>query len=452
MRLNDTTIRNAKPAAKPLKLFDGDGLYLLVQPNGSRWWRMKYYFRGTEKTLSVGVYPEISLKQARDRRQEIRERVAAGIDPSELRKAEKRSYADTFESIAREWWAKRKHLWSDEYANAVMTRFEQDIFPFIGKKPIKQLAAADFLDCLERMEKRGVLETAHKVQSKCSEVMRFAVATRRVERDPVVDLKGALPPVKRKHYASITYPSQVGELLRAIEGYKGKSRVVYCALRLLPFVFVRSSELRYARWEEFDLRSAQWKIPAERMKMDNPHIVPLSKQAVEVLRELHPLTGPSGYLFPSVRTFARPISENTINAALRRMGYTKDEMTGHGFRSMASTLLNEQGWPPDAIERQLAHCDEDDVRAAYNYAEYLPERRKMMQFWADYLDELKADQERDMGHEAGLLSKTPEAAAAPSNREPLRPRQSHHGRQRRKPASATRVSRGRAALWDRGSQ
>lgn len=391
MRLNDTTIRNAKPAAKPLKLFDGDGLYLLVQPNGSRWWRMKYYFRGIEKTLSVGVYPEVSLKQAPERRQEIREQVAAGVDPSELRKAEKRSYADTFETIAREWWSKRKHIWSDEYANAVMTRFEQDIFPFIGKKPVKTIAAADFLGCLERMQQRGVLETAHKVQSKCSEVMRFAVATRRVDRDPVVDLKGALPPVKRKHYASITYPSQVGGLLRAIEGYRGKSRVVYCALRLLPFVFVRSSELRYARWGEFDLQDAQWKIPAERMKMDNPHIVPLSTQAVSILRELHSLTGPDGCLFPSVRTYARPISENTINASLRRMGYTKEEMTGHGFRSMASTLLNEKGWRPDAIERQLAYCDEDDVRSAYNYAEYLPERRKMMQWWADYLDSLRND-------------------------------------------------------------
>lgn len=389
MKLNDTIIRNAKPGPKLRKLSDGDGLYLFVQPNGARWWRMRYFVGGVEKMLSVGVYPEVSLKDARQRREEIRRQVAGKIDPSEGRKAERRARADTFESVAREWWGKRRKLWSEAYAGAVMTRFEQDIFPFIGRKPVKSLTAADFLECLERMQERGVLETAHKVQAKCSEVMRFAVATRRAERDPVVDLKGALPPVKHKHYASITYPTEVGALLRAIDGYQGKSRVVECALRLLPLVFVRSSELRYATWDEFDLDDAQWKIAAERMKMPNPHIVPLSKQAVAILRELYPHTGPDGYLFPSVRTFAQPISENTINAALRRMGYTKEEMTGHGFRSMASTLLNEQGWHPDAIERQLAHCDEDDVRAAYNYAEYLPERRKMMQWWADYLDGLR---------------------------------------------------------------
>jgi integrase len=394
MRLNDTIIRNTKPGAKLRKLSDGDGLYLFVQPNGARWWRMRYFVNGVEKMLSVGVYPEVSLKEARQRREDIRRKVAANVDPSEGRKAQKRARADTFETIAREWWQKRRKLGKESYANAVMTRFEQDIFPFIGKKSVRTLTAADFLDCLERMQKRGVIETAHKVKTKCSEVMRYAVATRRAERDPVVDLKGALTPVKHKHYATITYPSEVGALLRAIDGYRGKSRVVECALRLLPLVFVRSSELRYAEWEEFDLNKAQWKIPAERMKMDVPHIVPLSKQAVRVLRELHPFTGPDGLVFPSVRTVARPISENTVNSALRRMGYTKDEMTGHGFRSMASTLLNEEGWHPDAIERQLAHCEEDDVRAAYNYAEYLPERRKMMQWWADYLDELRADRTR----------------------------------------------------------
>jgi integrase len=355
---------------------------------------MRYFVNGVEKMLSVGVYPEVPLKEARQRREDIRRKVATKVDPSEGRKAEKRARADTFESIAREWWEKRRNLWSEIYAGAVMTRFEQDIFPFIGKKPVKTLTAADFLDCLERMQKRGVIETAHKVKTKCSEVMRYATATRRAERDPVVDLKGALQPVKHRHYATITYPSEVGALLRAIDGYHGKSRVVECALRLLPLVFVRSSELRYAEWEEFDLHKAQWKIPAERMKMDVPHIVPLSKQAVRVLRELHPFTGPDGLVFPSVRTVTRPISENTINSALRRMGYTKEEMTGHGFRSMASTLLNEEGWHPDAIERQLAHCEEDDVRAAYNYAEYLPERRKMMQWWADYLDGLRADRKQ----------------------------------------------------------
>jgi len=271
--------------------------------------------------------------------------------------------------------------------------FEQDVFPVIGSKPVKTIAAADFLDCLERMKKRGVLETAHKVKSKCSEVMRYAVATRRAERDPVADLKGALPPVKHRHYASITYPSQVGGLLRAIDGYQGKSRVTQAALSLLPLVFVRSSELRYARWEEFDFDQAQWRIPAERMKRPYPHIVPLSKQAIGVLRELKPFTGPEGLVFPGIRSSEHPISENTINAALRRMGFTGDEMTGHGFRSMASTLLNEQGWEPDAIERQLSHIDENEVRAAYNYAQYLPVRRKMMQAWADYLDTLRQEKQ-----------------------------------------------------------
>jgi integrase len=394
MRLNDTIIRNTKPGPKLQKLSDGDGLYLFVQPNGARWWRMRYFVSGVEKMLSVGVYPEVSLKEARQRREDIRRKVAAKVDPSEGRKSEKRARADTFESIAREWWEKRRKIWSEIYAGAVITRLEQDVFPFIGKKPVKTLAAADFLECLERMQKRGVIETAHKVKTKCSEVMRYAVATRRAERDPIVDLKGALPPVKHKHYATITYPSEVGALLRAIDGYRGKSRVVEAALRLLPLVFVRSSELRYAEWDEFDLNKAQWKIPAARMKMDIPHIVPLSKQAVGVLRELRPFTGPNGLLFPSVRTVMRPISENTINSALRRMGYTKEEMTGHGFRSMASTLLNEEGWHPDAIERQLAHCEENDVRAAYNYAEHLPERRKMMQWWADYLDGLRAGVKR----------------------------------------------------------
>lgn len=390
MRLTDTLIRKTPAGPKPVKLADGDGLYLVVQPNGSRWWRMRYFFAGREKMLSVGTYPEISLKDARARRFEIREQVAKGIDPSQERKAEKESRATTFELVAREWYEKRKHLWSEQYAGAILTRFEQDVFPVIGDKPVRTVGAADFLDCLEKMQKRGVLETAHKVKGKCSEVMRYAVATRRAARDPIADLRGALPPVKPRHHAALIYPSEVGALLRAIDGYQGKSRVVVAALKLLPLVFVRSSELRYAMWEEFDLDAGQWRIPAERMKVSNPHIVPLSRQAVAILHELHPFTGPTGLVFPGIRCGARPLSENTLNAALRKLGYAKDEMTSHGFRSMASTLLNEQGWSPDAIERQLAHCEENGVRAAYNYAEYLPQRREMMQAWADYLDCLRA--------------------------------------------------------------
>lgn len=392
MKLNDTIIRNAKPGLKPFKMFDGNGLYLLVNPNGSRWWKLKYRFGGVEKLHSFGVYPNVSLKLARQRREEVRGQLVLGVDPSVERKAAKRGLEHTFESVAREWWTDRRSNWSEEYAKAVITRFEQDVFPVIGSKPVKTITAADFLDCLERMKKRGVLETAHKVKTKCSEVMRYAVATRRAERDPVADLKGALPPVRHRHYASITYPSEVGGLLRAIDGYQGKSRVTQAALRLLPLVFVRSSELRYARWEEFDFDQAQWKIPAERMKRPYPHVVPLSKQAIEILRELQPFTSPTGFVFPGVRSGAQPISENTVNAALRRMGFTANEMTGHGFRSMASTLLNEQGWEPDAIERQLSHIDENEIRAAYNYAQYLPVRRKMMQAWADFLDTLRKDE------------------------------------------------------------
>jgi len=390
MYLNDSLIRNARPGAAPKKLSDGDGLYLLLRPNGARWWRMRYCIHGKEQALSLGVYPEVSLKQARQKREQIRSKVANGVDPGAERKAEKRALDITFEGVAREWWEKRKKIWSDSYAEAVMLRLKKDVFPILGRKPVKHLDAADFLECLQRIEKCGVNDTAHKIKTKCGEIMRYAVVTRRAVRDPTVDLKGALMPVKRKHYATMTYPSEIGGLMRSIDGYKGKSQIVHCALRLLPLVFVRSAELRYARWEEIELDTATWRIPAERMKTKIAHIVPLSTQALAVLNELHDFTGPDGFLFPSIRSYHQPISNNTVNAALRRMGYTKEEMTGHGFRSMASTLLNEQGWRPDAIERQLAHCEENDVRAAYNYAEYLPERRTMMQAWSDYLDSLRS--------------------------------------------------------------
>lgn len=392
MPLTDTILRNTKPGPKARKLFDGGGLYLLVRPEGSPLWRIKYYYEGVERMHAVGVYPDVTLKRAREILRELRDLLARGIDPAAERKATKRARANTFEAVAREWCEKQKSRWSEEYASAVMTRFEQDVFPVIGSKPVRGIAAADFLDCLQRLEKRGVLETAHKVKGKCSEVMRFAVATRRADRDPVVDLRGALPPVKTQHYPSITDPKQVGELLRAIEGYRGNVRTVNAALRLLPYVFLRSSELRLGEWREIEWDDAQWRVPADRMKTKLPHIVPLARQALAILRDLYLFTGPEGLIFPGVRSATRPISENTVNAALRRIGYTADEMTGHGFRSLASTLLNEQGrWDSDAIERQLAHSEENGVRAAYNYAQYLPERRKVMQVWADYLDDLRAD-------------------------------------------------------------
>ena len=393
MALTATSIKNARAVDKPLKLFDGGGLYLLVNPNGSRWWRFKYRYLGKEKLLSFGTYPDISLKDARDRRDEARKQLAADIDPGEHRKAMKTTLAvrgeNSFEIVAREWFAKYSPNWAASHSDKIIRRLERDIFPWLGGRPIAEITAPDLLATLRRIESRGAIETAHRAQQNCSQVFRYAVATGRAERDPTTDLRGALTPVKERHHASITDPKRVGELMRAIDGYRG-SFITKCALRLAPLVFVRPGELRKAEWVEFDLDGAEWRIPATRMKAHEQHIVPLSKQAVAILQELHGLTGEKQHVFPGVRTNGRAMSENTVNAALRRLGYAKDEMTGHGFRSMASTLLNEQGWHRDAIERQLAHAERNNVRAAYNFAEHLPERRKMMLAWADYLDSLKA--------------------------------------------------------------
>ncbi len=391
MALTATSIKNARAVDKPLKLFDGGGLYLLVNPNGSRWWRFKYRYLGKEKLLSFGTYPDISLKDARDRRDEARKQLAAGIDPGEHRKAMKTTLAfrgeNSFEIVAREWFAKYSPNWAAGHSDKIIRRLERDIFPWLGGRPIAEITAPDLLATLRRIESRGAIETAHRAQQNCSQVFRYAVATGRAERDSTADLRGALTPVKERHHASITDPKRVGELMRAIDGYRG-SFITKCALRLAPLVFVRPGELRKAEWVEFDLDGAEWRIPAARMKAREQHIVPLAKQAVAILQDLHALTGDKQHVFPGVRTNGRAMSENTVNAALRRLGYAKDEMTGHGFRSMASTLLNEQGWHRDAIERQLAHAERNNVRAAYNFAEHLPERRKMMQAWADYLDKL----------------------------------------------------------------
>ena len=400
MLLTDRQIRETVPRAKPVKLNDGDGLYLLVQPNGARWWRMRFSVHGVEKQLSLGVYPVISLKRARERREDMRRQVAEGMDPSAVRKAEKRSLTHTFEAVAREWMAKRKAVWSSEYTNNITRRLEQHVFPWLGSKPIKTVIAADVLEVLERIEKRGKAETAHRARSCCGEVFRFAVATRRADRDPTIDLKGALMPVRARHFPSVKRPEQVGELMRAIEGYDAKTLPIHAALRLLPLVFVRPGELRLAQWEEFDLPKAEWRIPGERMKMRTEHIVPLSTQATAILKELYPVTGPKGCVFPSILHAARPISDNTINSALRRLGYERHEMTAHGFRSIASTLLNEKGWNADAIERQLSHGERNKIRGTYNFAEYLPERRKMMQAWADYLDELRRENDTPVADKA----------------------------------------------------
>ncbi|MEO5348352.1 MAG: integrase arm-type DNA-binding domain-containing protein [Magnetococcus sp. YQC-3] len=392
MPMTDTAIKQAKPKEKPYRMFDADGLYLEVAPNGGKWWRFKFRFGGKEKRLSVGVYPDVSLKQARERRDEARRLLAEGIDPGEHRKIAKAMTAsrteDSFEAVAREWFAKFSPRWAESHASKVMRRLELDVFPWIGGRPVNEITSKELLAVLRRIEDRGTLETAHKARQNCGQVFRYAIATGRAENDPSVALRGALPPLAGKNFPTITDPKGIGELLRAIDGYSG-SYVSRAALRLAPLVFVRPGELRQAEWAEVDLDAATWIIPAEKMKAREKHVVPLSIQAVAILRELHPLTGHMGkYVFPGERSADRPMSENTVLAALRRLGYEQGMMTGHGFRAMASTILNEQGFNKDWIERQLAHGERNAIRAAYNHAEHLPERRKMMQHWADYLDQL----------------------------------------------------------------
>lgn len=369
-------------------------MYLEVMPNGSKYWRLKYRYNGKEKRLAFGVYPEVSLKAARELRDKARELLRQGVDPSENRKAARTAQAadlDTFESIAREWHSLKSRAWTPGYARQVLVRMQADIFGPIGARPIKEITTPELLAVFRKIEARGIHDTAHRLHQSVRAVFAYAIASGRAERNPAAEMAGTLAPLSKKnHHASITDPKAIGALLRAIDGFTG-SAIVKTALRLAPMVFVRPGELRKAEWAEINFETSEWRIPAEKMKMRATHIVPLSRQALEVLRELEPFTGRGRYVFPSARTphGNRPMSENAVLAALRRLGYEKGEMTGHGFRSMASTLLNEQGWHRDAIERQLAHAERDEVRAAYNYAEHLPERRKMMQAWADHLDVLR---------------------------------------------------------------
>ena len=390
--LSDMKVKRRKPKDKPYKLSDNDGLYLLVTENGGKWWRFKYRFEGKEKLLSLGAYPEISLADARQRRDEARRQVAKGIDPGAVRKAQKEAQieeADTFEVIAREWYARFLSNWTPGHGITIMSRLERDLFPWIGKIPITKIRARDILETLRRVENRGALESAHRIRTICGQVFRYAVATGRVERDPSVDLKGALPQPHKRHMAAITDPAQVGALLRAIDSYQG-SFIVKAALLLQALTFVRPGELRHAEWSEIDFDKCEWNIPAGKMKMREPHLVPLSQKAIAILTEVKQLTGQGLYVFPG-RTSSRPMSNNAITAALRRMGYEKDEMSGHGFRALARTLLDEVlQVRPDFIEHQLAHAVRDPNGRAYNRTAHLNERRKMMQQWADYLDGLKA--------------------------------------------------------------
>jgi integrase len=387
--LNDTRVRSAKSREKAFKLSDERGLFLLVTPTGSRLWRLKYRVNGREKLISLGAYPDVTLKRAREKRDAARRLIADGIDPSVQRKAERAALAQSFEGVAKEWLELQTKSLAPETISILTARLDSGLYPYIGSRPIAAITPQELLGALRRIEARGRHETAHRVRALAGRVFRYAVATGRAHHDVAADLRGALAPVKSKNFASVTDPVRVGELMRAIHGYSGHP-VTALALKLAPLVFVRPGELRAAEWPEFDLENAEWRIPGDRMKMGEPHLVPLSRQALAILRELKPLARGGKYLFPSLRTRDRPMSDNTINAALRRMGYTSEEQTGHGFRSMASTLLNEQGFPPDVIELQLAHTERNKVRAAYNKAQRLPERRKMMQAWADYLDGLRA--------------------------------------------------------------
>jgi len=393
MPLTNMKVRSAKPKEKPYKLSDFDGLYLLVTEKGQKWWRFRYRYNRKEKLLSMGTYPEISLADARQRRDEARRQIARGIDPGAVRKAQKQAdtrETETFEVIAREWHEKFTPTWTESHATTIMSRLERDLFPWIGKRPIADVRAPELLAVLRRVESRGALETAHRIRTIAGQVLRYAVATGRAERDASADLKGALPQPVEKHMAALTDPKEVAPLLHAIDGYSGHF-VVKCALRLAPLFFVRPGELRHAEWSEMDLDQAVWNIPAGKMKAKQPHIVPLCRQAVEILTELKALTGSGRYVFPSGWSRMQPMSNNAILAALRRMGYPKGTMTAHGFRALARTILDEVlQVRPDLIEHQLGHAVRDPLGRAYNRTSHLEERRKMMQKWADYLDELKA--------------------------------------------------------------
>lgn len=390
MPLTDTAIKNAKSSERPTKLFDGGGMYLLVSPTGGKLWRIKYRFGGKEKLLSLGTYPEVTLRDARERRDSARKLLANKVDPSDHRKAEKATVVDraanSFEVVAREWFAKHCATLAANHSDRTLARLKRDIFPWIGARPVAEITAPELLAIVRRIEGRGALETAHRALQNCSQVFRYAVSTGRAARDLTTDLRGALPAVRGKHFAAITDSSKVGDLMRMIEGYQG-SLIVRCAIRLAPLVFVRPGELRTAQWADIDLDAAEWRYIVT--KTNTPHIVPLAIQAVAILRELQPLTGRSQYVFPSARSDERPMSDNAILAAMRRLGIAKEEMSGHGFRAMARTVLDEElGVRPDLIEHQLAHAVRDPNGRAYNRTAHLPQRRKMMQQWADHLEKL----------------------------------------------------------------
>ena len=395
MQLTDTHLRNLKPSAKIQKLSDGGGLYLHLAPSGGKLWRMAYRFNGKQKLLSFGAYPAVSLKDARIKRDEAKELLAKGIDPGEEKKERKAAQAaqekeqwETFENIALEWFATYSPRLTPKHAAKLMSFLKNKLFPAIGDKPVTEIEPAHLLAAVRPTESKGHHETAHKLMQLCGQVMRYARITGRVKYDVASGLSEALQPVQVTNLAAITDPGDIGRLLVEIDEYQGYFAVIYC-LKILPYVFTRPSELRRAEWVEFNFDKALWKIPKERMKMRQEHTVPLVPQVIKLLLELQKFSGTGKYLFPSIRTATIPISDAAPLTALRRLGYTQEQMCLHGFRAMASTNLNELGFRPDAIECQLAHKEPGAVRLAYNRAQYMDERRSMMEKWADWLDGLR---------------------------------------------------------------
>ncbi len=385
--LTDKAIRALRPRTKPYKTFDDRGLYLLTQPNGSRLWRFKYRFAGREKLEAIGSYPGTSLAEARERRDQLKRSLARNIDPALERRERKLvsagSMDNSFETLAREWFEKKSPGWVPKHSAKIIQRLERDIFPWIGRRPIKELSAPEILSVLQRIEKRGAIETARRALGDLSAIFRYSIAVGRTTVNPCPNLRDALTPASVSHLPAITDPKAIPDLMQSIDGYKG-GMVVRSALRLAPLLFVRPGELRSAKWAEIDLEAAEWRFVASKTRQ--PHIVPLASQAVEILRELQPLTGRHAFVFPSTRSPLRPMSENSVNAALRSLGIAQEVMCGHGFRAMARTVLEEHlKFPPHLIEAQLAHSVKDANGRAYNRTTHLEERRTMMQRWADFL-------------------------------------------------------------------
>jgi integrase len=391
-KLTDPKVKAARPRQRPYKLSDGDGMYLLITPQGQRYWRLKYRFAGKEKVFALGVYPEVKLAEARSRRKAARKLLADDIDPLQHKRDKRHDQrvmaANSFETVAREWHGKQSNRWKPRHANQVLTSLEKNVFPDLGDRPIAAITPRELLATLQKMERRGAHDLAGRVLQRCDAVFRYAISTDRAETSPARDLKGALTPTKKGRYASLP-EKDIPEFLEKLDAYDGHD-VTRLAMQLLMLTFVRTGELRAAEWDEIDTDAGVWRIPPERMKMEVEHIVPLSSQALAVLAELREVTGQNKLLFPSTRNIHKPISENTILYALYRMGY-HGRMTGHGFRSMASTYLHEAGFLSDAIERQLAHGERDKVKARYNNALHLDIREDLMQAWGDYLDSQKPD-------------------------------------------------------------